>query len=189
MERRSDRNSSPRFMRAAAELGVRPLEAIAVQERPPRMVTNLVTSRTGSCYGSNTVSPSGKRPGGISPPQRIASPLPGRSPESGEVLTSGREPVWPPADSGELQPELQPGTGAAARAEPVRGRHGGRVAAPPCARMLARRAIGWERGNAAAQCTPARSRCTASAPPLAAHLLAPARTPGRSTGEIAQAGR
>ena|ERR1039458_3591067 len=188
MERRPGRNSSPRFIRVAVELGVRPPAAGLVQRGSPRMVTSLVTSRTGSCCGSNTVSSSGQPPGGISPPQRITSPLPGRSPESGEVLTWGHEPARPPADSGELQPELQPGT-VAACGEPLRARPRGWPGAPLRGRVLAGHAVIRERGGAGAQCTPARPRRTPTAHSLAHDLLVAARTRGAGSLEIVEAGR
>ena len=188
MERLLGRSGSLRSRLPASELLIRPPEAISVQRGSARMVTSLVTSRTGSCYGSNTVSSCRHRPAGVLS-QRTISRLPRRSPQCGELLAWTCGSAHPLADPPEPLADLPPGTVTAGRGDPLRDRPIGRLLAPPVAQMLAVGANASKRSNHSAQCTPPRARHSATPHPPTRHLWAPTGTTDHRTLEIVEAGR
>ena len=106
MEPKSVRNGTPPFAEVSADLRIRPLKAVMVQERSLRMVTSLVTSPVTSSASSNAASTSEMTCRGVGD-ARIMSPLLRGSQGSGGVLTWTSVPERPPVHGSELQPELQ----------------------------------------------------------------------------------
>ena len=175
MEPKSVRNGTPPFAEVSADLRIRPLKAVMVQERSLRMVTSLVTSPVTSSASSNAASTSEMTCRGVGD-ARIMSPLLRGSQGSGGVLTWTSVPERPPVHGSELQPELQPlprpGLGCRARRSVwdrtavVTGiyAHSG---ADAVGRSAAASDSGSGRAQSAAtgQCTPCGTCRTASAHP------------------------